>query len=226
MTLPIFAQHDKRWAEIKLGNSPYKMGEMGCLVTCVAMMASAYAIEITPGELCEKLNKISGFTEDGYLIHSKITEALDALAPYKAHHVFYERGATALEPNKAWQRTSMTAAISKIGHRRDIGFPQLLHVDAVAVDGRPDHWVVLKDAFNWQINDPAYGDSVDLIERYGAIEKAIFGWITIVGQPVGGRVEATVISKLLTARDSFDASKPSTAYARQMIDESVGVLME
>lgn len=85
-----YLQNDARWAQEKIGNSKYSMGEAGCLLTSVANVLSDLDIDITPQEVNEKLTEA-----DGYLGADLIWYKLHEIIPetdYKYKRIF--NGAT------------------------------------------------------------------------------------------------------------------------------------
>lgn len=84
-----YLQNDPQWAQDNIGNSNYKMGGAGCLITCVASSVSDMGIPITPGELNRKLTEVEGF-DDAILIWYKINEAVPEV-DYKYSRIFSSR---------------------------------------------------------------------------------------------------------------------------------------
>jgi hypothetical protein len=50
-----YSQLDPRWRGNRLGHGQQTMGDWGCLVTCQAMMLTAYGLRLTPAELNQRL---------------------------------------------------------------------------------------------------------------------------------------------------------------------------
>jgi hypothetical protein len=69
-----YNQRDKFWAKDKLGNTNETVGKVGCLVSSVGMNLSYYDIEMNPKVVNEKLTTIEGYTSNGWLIWSKLTD--------------------------------------------------------------------------------------------------------------------------------------------------------
>ncbi len=66
------SQNDPRWRNIKIGESPYTLGQKGCTLSCVADAASWFQEETTPAWLAQSLY----FTSDGRLVWSSIGEKM------------------------------------------------------------------------------------------------------------------------------------------------------
>lgn len=66
----IYSQRDNRWKDEKIGNSNSSIGNYGCTITCIAMLA-----EITPSEVNKRLTGVNGFLYD-LVIWTKIEEAI------------------------------------------------------------------------------------------------------------------------------------------------------
>ncbi|MCA9951452.1 MAG: cellulase family glycosylhydrolase [Anaerolineales bacterium] len=50
-----YSQRDPRWVNQRLGNGNQTIGSWGCLLTCYAMMLSAYGLPITPDQINQRL---------------------------------------------------------------------------------------------------------------------------------------------------------------------------
>lgn len=60
-----YTQRDPRWSGLRLGSSPYFMGDSGCYVTACAQILRLAGYPVTPGEMCLSLDSDNGFTHDG-----------------------------------------------------------------------------------------------------------------------------------------------------------------
>jgi len=69
-----YNQNDKQWRDDLLGNTNEKLGNVGCLISSVAMNLSYYQIFINPKELNKKLKNIAGYTQKGWLIWDKLED--------------------------------------------------------------------------------------------------------------------------------------------------------
>ena len=59
--IPIYGQRDERWASERLGNGETTIGRYGCVITCLAMAASAETgVEITPLDMNARLAAVDG----------------------------------------------------------------------------------------------------------------------------------------------------------------------
>jgi len=72
-----YNQNDKRWSTDLLGNTKEILGNVGCLVSSVAMNLSYYDIDIDPKKLNEALRNIDGYTSAGWLIWGKLEDVTD-----------------------------------------------------------------------------------------------------------------------------------------------------
>ena len=50
--VPVFAQDDPRWSDVRLGPSTDTLGDEGCAVTSAAMVAAFYGIKTDPERDC------------------------------------------------------------------------------------------------------------------------------------------------------------------------------
>ncbi len=74
ISVPLFLQHDPRWAEDQLGSTSSSMGSEGCAVCAVAMLFRHYGIETDPSTLNAYLSKNGGYTERGWIVWGKAAE--------------------------------------------------------------------------------------------------------------------------------------------------------
>lgn len=61
------SQRDPRWKNIRLGTGSATIGQMGCLVTCVAMVAKYYGFDTDPKRLNEWLKAHNGYSNGNLL---------------------------------------------------------------------------------------------------------------------------------------------------------------
>ncbi len=74
----VFRQDDRRWSRETIGETEDTLSEYGCTIASVAMAASNLTQnEITPMELERRLTEADCFTNRGWLIWDKVSEATD-----------------------------------------------------------------------------------------------------------------------------------------------------
>ena len=61
------SQRDPRWKDIKLGTGSTTIGQEGCLVTCLAMLAGT-----TPDVVNEELKRVGGYQNGNLVIWSAL----------------------------------------------------------------------------------------------------------------------------------------------------------
>ena len=66
----IYGQRDDRWKNKKIGNSNSSIGNFGCTITCLAMLAG-----ITPDDVNTRLTRVNGYQVD-LILWQKIKEAI------------------------------------------------------------------------------------------------------------------------------------------------------
>lgn len=71
---PYYLQTDPAWADLALGQSGDKMANAGCTVCCIAMGLSALGHPLDPGEVCQELSAVDGFTESGQVVWQAVKE--------------------------------------------------------------------------------------------------------------------------------------------------------
>jgi hypothetical protein len=57
-----YSQNDPRWKSIRLGTSGVTIGQQGCLITCVAMVARFYGYDTDPARLNTWLKDHNGYS--------------------------------------------------------------------------------------------------------------------------------------------------------------------
>ncbi|NLF66674.1 MAG: peptidoglycan DD-metalloendopeptidase family protein [Chloroflexi bacterium] len=53
-----YSQHDPRWANERLGHGQQTIGAWGCLLTCYAMMLTAYGLRVTPADVNRRFQQL------------------------------------------------------------------------------------------------------------------------------------------------------------------------
>ena len=158
--IPLWGQRDPRWKDVPLGYGPTTIGRYGCVVTCLAMIASAAAgTAITPDEANDRLRQAQAFTgEDGNLvIWGRVAKAL----PLKFEGLYVCR--------------YRPAPIAAINGALEAGHFVLAEVDLVPGGQMNQHWVVLvapvRGGIDYEIADPwprPAGGRRLLLDSYGA----------------------------------------------------------
>lgn len=59
------SQSDPRWADVQIGNSQARLGDFGCLVTCIAMLSDYFDCYQAPDDIA---SHAGWFTDEGKLI--------------------------------------------------------------------------------------------------------------------------------------------------------------
>ena len=73
ISVPAFAQDDRRWSTDKLGGSTDTLGTEGCAVTSAAMVAAFYGIKTDPQRLNEFLTQTGGLDSEGLIDWSLVS---------------------------------------------------------------------------------------------------------------------------------------------------------
>lgn len=71
-----FLQNDPQWASDILGESQYRMGGSGCLVSCIASSLDAQGFDTDPGMLNAAFSDHSVFNNEGDVLWDSIAEAV------------------------------------------------------------------------------------------------------------------------------------------------------
>ncbi len=82
--VPQFFQNDPRWGGDNLGPTDSTLGAEGCAVASAAMVLASYGADLDPGRLNSFVDKIDGYTPQGWLYW----EAAAAFPPALARHAY------------------------------------------------------------------------------------------------------------------------------------------
>ncbi len=150
LEVPSWGQRDPRWSSLHLGTSSATMYWSGCAVTSCAVVGRYFGSTKDPGQLCLALDANGGFDSSGNLSWAKVPSA--------------EGGTIALVG-------VFSTDLGRINGELDAGNPVIAEV---SFSGNT-HFVVLTghDGGTYYINDPRYGDSSTINERYGNPATAI-----------------------------------------------------
>ena len=75
-------QRDASWSNIRIGNTTSTMGDIGCLVTSIAILIQKSGVNtatitpFNPGTFVEALNKVGGFSSNGSLQYAPISQVV------------------------------------------------------------------------------------------------------------------------------------------------------
>jgi hypothetical protein len=150
------SQQDPQWKEKRLGvSSDLTIGQFGCLLTSITMVANGLGYNETPASFNDKMAATGGFI--GGLIR-----------PTHVGSVF---------PGMRFQRriqcNNPPAPLVEIDAVLASGLPVIVKVDSLPAAGMQDHWVVIyaKDGSDYLIQDtwrfPVETKRVTLTSRYG-----------------------------------------------------------
>ena len=80
--MTLYSQRDPRWRAVEIGDTKRTLGQVGCVVTSIAMLCSYFKPDRTPPELLKKLI----FTPDARLIWQSCN-----FENFKFHRRIYQR---------------------------------------------------------------------------------------------------------------------------------------
>lgn len=147
--IPLFSQHDSRWASDKLGTSSVTIGAYGCLVTIAAMICKHFGKDTDPGRLNKKLVEVNGYENHNLLNYNSITKIYpDIIVDWD------------LFLNNPSNQTLIGVL--------ERGLPAIVQVDQVPETAVLDqHWVTIigKDQHGFIIADPIDGE-IAYLSRY------------------------------------------------------------
>ena len=124
-----FSQRDERWADQRIGNSDETMMEVGCLISCTAMLSTFYGHRVTPAEIASDASHF--FSNTAYMLYNNWL-----MPPGKTRIALKNR--------------------SDMDKEIEAGNPVIVHLTINSIDG---HFVVLKkrDGDNYIMHDPWEG---------------------------------------------------------------------
>lgn len=129
-----YNQRDSQWGNQAIGLSNSSMAEYGCLVTSMAMIASHYGKNITPGQIASSSSPF--YSSTAYMLQGE----------WSVNGV-------------STTRTRLGYSTSLIDSELDAGRPVI-----VGIYGGPDHFLVIKSKVNGEyiMNDPYTENGKDL----------------------------------------------------------------
>ena len=151
-------QTDSKWSNVKIGNSGSTIGEVGCLVTSIAIQISRSGVQtnipnFNPGTFVEELNKINAFGATGDLSdYSSVTKVVP--------NFVYQNSVDVKGMNK-------NAKLSKI--KEIVNQSRVYAVAEVkSGNGQGQHWVAIESVKGDVINvlDPG-SSSTNMWDTYG-----------------------------------------------------------
>lgn len=220
LNVPIFGQRDPKWKTKPLGTSSSTLGDFGCLVTCLAMLAKYYGKDTDPDRLNTALVNIKGF-------------AASSAAPTQFNLYKWYEGITKLYTDITITKLQATPYVltgtdfNAIKAEIDAGRPVILQVDMIPNTAVVDmHFVLLigYEGDTYYVNDPWYGDKANLT-RYGVPAKAIQQYVFHNGPiPVPGNSDTipvlkTDFERMRTKCDILDAQNPTYAQLQEINKE-------
>jgi hypothetical protein len=185
LAVPI-SQRDPLWIEERLGlsNSGKTIGEWGCLLTCLTMVANAFGHPISPIQMNDAMLRRRGFLEPNLTKWNALNNVYG--------DVVYEGKVPA-----------SADILQRINNSLAKGNPVTIQVDFTRDTPYSDndqHWVLIvgRDGEDYRVNDPWIipAQEASLLERYGrtgrplreAIMSAIFYRSTKESKPVVAEV--------------------------------------
>jgi hypothetical protein len=132
------SQADPRWRSKRLGNSQATIGSLGCLLTCMAMVANGFGADDTPETLNEKMRLAGGF--EGLMVRT----------------TFLKKVYPKIKLTKRVRCPQPPAPLAAIDESLAVGMPVVVKVDFSPEPGVLDHWVVIydKQGEDYLIQDP------------------------------------------------------------------------
>lgn len=175
LNVKLYKQGDARWGDKVMKPGPHSLRSQGCLVTSVTMGVPNFTIDFDPGQMCDKLVTGGAFDQYSQLVWADLERVFPQLK------VAGREDTTANKFHDA-NPVVIGTAIERLKRMVRYGQVVVMNVDLVGNDGVADHWVLLvDDQFN--IHDPAFGESCHFSKRYGDPLIGLKGYAIIAGTP-------------------------------------------
>ena len=159
-TSNILSQNDPHWKDLKLGFHPTEtIGQQGCALTCLAMMATGYGYPITPEQLNKKLVDLG--PGNGYVNSLMVWSGMTRLYPKIGIKEVYVCSDVKPVP------------IERIDSLLGYGQAVLVEIDSSLASGEQSHWVLLteKKGDDYIMLDPLIPPAEEsvrlLVDQYG-----------------------------------------------------------
>ena len=212
-TLPvIYLQRDPRWAGQRLGTvDGSTIGQYGCYVSSLAMVAKYYGHDVTPASL-DDLFTNGKFYNNGNLCSDDILQKVFADCKFVRAYNY---------PNTPADLNLLKTLIS------DLTISVILEVDFNynPADGIQTHFVECVDCDGTKVTiaDPWYGGIVDLSVHYGNNPaQTILKYVVYQGKPIAQTAQggATNMFKLPSGAE-VDTSNPASMQACAIVWDAV-----
>lgn len=161
-------QAGQSWSNIRIGNTSSTIGNIGCLVTSIAILieksgANTTIVPFNPGTFVEALNSNGGFDEKGNLIYAPINKVVPNFRYIGNVNL---RGKTRAEK------------LESIKQYLNLGFHLTIEVKGATPGNQ--HWVAILgvDGNNVNIVDPA-SDKTDLWSAYEWSKTSQFNYFKV-----------------------------------------------
>jgi hypothetical protein len=138
--IPFFSQHNQQWTNEHVGTSGQTIGQMGCAMTCTAMILKYYGVDVNPGTLNAWLSSHNGYTPDGSIYWGVATN--------------YSPGKVTWIDNVGQPTWSFSTPTSNdwslLDSELSQGYPVIVQVNDSS------HWVIVtyREGSKYYINDP------------------------------------------------------------------------
>lgn len=171
----IYSQKASAWKNVKLGNSNNTLGDFGCLLTDLSMIARYYDQDVNPKELNAKLRELGGFDSDGNYYWGSITKLFPKIS-------------------ESYKRTDYSLNDSDIDSIKNYllnGCPVMLWIDYnPKTVSNNMHWVIAvdfdsNDEDNFTIIDPIDGQMRSLKNYLGwfipSVRRSVEAYVAYIG---------------------------------------------
>src|SRR3990167_10300959 len=133
-----YNQWDDKWKNKTMSPGSLTLGTDGCLVSALAAGISNFAINLNPGELCDKLISSGAFMNTSSLTWSGFDTCFPKLKVMERDDTTSN---TFHDANPVVTETAI-ARLKRVVRRGQVA---VLNVDSIRDDGVADHWVLLVD---------------------------------------------------------------------------------
>lgn len=219
MSLPIYNQWGGPWSGVKLGNSEWTMANSGCYTTSLTMILNNYGYRLNPMDVVSKLNADNGYQE-GMMQYAAVERQFPQV-------YFHKRVDTTNHPAQNISKEMVGVSIERIKRLVGAGLYPILCVDNLYNDKWPDHAVVCTEAPDdlreWVILNPDGGKEQKFLDKYGPVEKNLYGYVAFIGPPISATKDISLGIAAWKAKEIDVAVRrndyqKASVYARELVD--------
>lgn len=203
----IYSQKASAWKNVKIGNSNLTLGDFGCLVSDLSMIARYYEQDVNPKELNAKLRELGGFDSEGCYYWGSLSKLFPKIK----------------ENYKRTDYKLNDSDIDSIKNYISNGYPVMLWIDYnPKTVANNMHWVI---AVDYDSNDEDNFTIIDPIDGQMRSLKNYLGWfIPSARRSIEAYVAYIGDVKKAPETSNFDDLSQKIASLEEKIRNAVNIL--